>query len=187
MVLPTSKPPERRLIRRRKLPPVKAGRLIVATSANTTHWIPPEPGNRIYALIGQIAMEWTLIENVLDDCIALIVDVNIQIAACITAQMMGHAAPRCLTIKALAHWRGLPEIAKAAERLQNGLFEAADRRNRAIHDRTLIETKERTAFKDHRMSKNELLFGLKEFDVGEFEKAIALIQRRRDDVVKLLI
>ena len=106
------------------------------------------------------------------------------ITACITAQLMGQS-PRCLTIKALARWRGLPEIEKATDKLQKLLFEASERRNRAIHDLLLIETKTKATFKEHRMSKKELHYGLKEFDDSELNRAIDLIEKRRIDCANL--
>jgi hypothetical protein len=106
-------------------------------------------------------MRWSSVEELLDGCIGMLADTHSPaITACITAQMMGHI-PRCLTIKALAHWRGLPEIEKAMDGLQNSLFEASELRNRAIHDLLLIETKTNDTFKQHRMSKKDLQYGLK--------------------------
>jgi hypothetical protein len=113
-------------------------------------------------------------------------DIGSEITACITAQMMGHG-PRCLTIKAIAHWRGLPEVETAAERLYGTLFEASELRNRAIHDRLLIETKKKGTFRNHRMSKKELHYGLKPFDTAEFERALALIESRKKDCTNLLL
>jgi hypothetical protein len=174
---------ERRLIRRKKLVP-DPKRTIVATEENTTSYSPPLPNHQVYALIGQITMRWSFVEELLDNCIGTLADTEPAITACITAQMMGHA-PRCLTIKALAHWRGLHEIEKAIDGLQNKLFEASELRNRAIHDRLLIKTKTKATFKEHRMSKKELHYGLKEFDDTELNRAIDLIEKRRIDCVNL--
>jgi len=130
-------------------------------------------------------MKWSNLERLLDVCITVLADMDEEIAVCFTAQMMGHS-PRCLTIKALAHWRRLPDIEKAVGQLQNKLFEASELRNRAIHDLMLIESKKQTAFKNHRMSKKELHYGLKEFDVVELERALAMMDQRRTDCAKLL-
>src|SRR6185437_6922065 len=175
----------KRLIRREKLVP-DATHWVVATPENTTTYKPPPRNHELYALIGEIASRWSFIELQLDACIATLADLGPEITACITAQMMGHM-PRCLTIKAIAHWRGLPEIVKAAEALQNKLHEASEFRNRAIHDRLLIETKSEGAFKDHRMSKKELHYGLKEFDKGQMTRAIELIDKRSGDCSSLLL
>jgi hypothetical protein len=121
----------------------------------------------------------------LDICIRTLADTDPAVTACITAQMMGHG-PRCLTIKALAHWRGLSEIEKAMEGLHNALYEASERRNRAIHDLLLIETKTNATFKDHRMSKKELHYGLKEFDMPELKRTLTLITKIGTDCINLL-
>ena len=130
-------------------------------------------------------MRWTFLEELLDICIATMADLDPEIVACFTAQMMGHV-PRCLTIKALARYRGLPEIEGAAESLRNKLFDVSELRNRAIHDRLLIDTKSRKPFKEHRMSKKELLYGLQPFDKKELERALTLIENRQKDCVNLL-
>jgi hypothetical protein len=172
-----------RLIRR-KIPEVKPGRLIVAGPGDATEYASPPSSHPIYAMIGEIAMRWSFIEELLDHCIGMLADTGPEITACITAQMIGHT-PRCLSIRALAHWRVLPDIEKEAARLQQTLFDASDLRNRAVHDRLLIETKEKTLFKMRRMSKKELDYRLKEFDEKEFSRAIQIIESRRIDCAKL--
>lgn len=174
---------EKRLIRRQKLE-IDPRYFVTATPESSTSYAPPESGHPIYAQIGEISMRWAFIEQLLDNCITTLADTDPQITACITAQMMGHV-PRCLTIKALAHWRGLPDIVKAAESLQNSLHEVSELRNRAIHDRILIETKKKVPFKEHRMSKKDLQYGLKEFDPAVFKRAMELIDKRRQDCVNL--
>jgi len=172
-----NRPPERRLIRRKRL--VANPRYVVAASPQTmTRYVRPPPEDRVYSLVGQIAMEWTLLEQILDGCIAQLADAHATVTACFTAQMIGHV-PRCLTIKALARYRGLIEIEQSAEQLKNVLSEAAELRNRAVHDRVLVESKSKSHFKDHRISKRELKFGLKEIDLGTLEVAIDLIKRRQ--------
>ena len=179
---------EKRLIRRKLVPPPEPtstpGRISLDIE-NAMVFRRPPPDHPSYALIGQITMRWSFIEEFLDICIGTMADTNPAITACITAQMMGHG-PRCLTIKALAHWRGLSEIEKATDVLQNTLYEASERRNRAIHDLLLIETKTNATFKDHRMSKKELHYGLKEFDMSEFKRTLTLIIKRGTDCVNLL-
>jgi hypothetical protein len=137
-------------------------------------------------MVGEISMRWSFLEQLLDSCIATLADTGAEITACITAQMMGHS-PRCLTIKAIAHWRGLPDIEKAVEKLNNKLFEVAELRNRAIHDQILIESKEQKPYRSHRMSKKELHYGLKPFDEAEFKHALSLIEERRKDCANLLM
>jgi hypothetical protein len=171
----------RRLIRRKKLDPSK---ILWLNAEGTEVYSPPPSGHPLYAAIGEISERWAFIEVLLDGCIATLADVGSEITACITAQMMGHV-PRCLTIKALARWRGLPDIEKAAEKLQNKLFEASELRNRAIHDLLLIEQTEKAPFKDHRMSKRALIYGLLPFDEEEFSRALVLIDERRQDCVDL--
>lgn len=172
----TAAPRQRILIKRKKL--VSDPRYIVRTTeTNTTFYQMPERGHLIYALVGQIAMEWTSLEELLDVCIGVLANhEQAAITACITAQMTGHV-PRCLTIKALAQWRGLTEIVRATERLQNGLFEVSELRNRAIHDRIFIELKQKAAFKDHRMAKKELIYGLHEFDQAKLDHTVELIRQ----------
>jgi hypothetical protein len=174
-----------RLIRRQKFEPAPPSRTAtVQPGSGRTYRAPPRK-HPLYALVGEISMRWSFLEELLDICIATMADQDPEITACFTAQMMGHA-PRCLTIRALARWRGLPEIEEAAESLKNKLFEISDIRNRAIHDRLLIDTKSRKPFKEHRMSKKELLYGLQPFDKKELERALTLIESRRKDCVKLL-
>ena len=174
---------EKRLSRRKKLV-LDPRYTIQATEENTTVYSPPSPDHPVYALLGQITMRWSSLEELLDNCIGTLADTHPAITACITAQMMGHA-PRCLTIKALAHWRGLLEIEEATHSLQNALFDASELRNRAIHDRLLIESKTKSTFKSHRMSKKELHYGLKQFDDSELKNALNLIEQRRMDCVRL--
>jgi hypothetical protein len=156
---------KKRLIRRKK--PVPAPKIastpgLVPTAGsirldleNAMVFGRPPPDYPVYTLIGQITMRWSSLEERLDNCIGALADTEAAITACITAQMMGHI-PRCLTIKALARWRGLSEIEKATDGLQNALFEASELRNRAIHDLILVETKTKAIVKNHRMSKKEL-------------------------------
>jgi hypothetical protein len=175
---------EKRLIRRKRLDP-DPKYTISATEENAMDLRRPPPDHPSYALIGQITMWWSFIETRLDSCIGTLADMDPAITACITAQMMGHF-PRCLTIKALAHWRGLSEIEKATEGLQNALCEASELRNRATHDLLFIETKTNSTFKVHRMSKKELHYGLKEFDVSELKRTLSLITKRGQDCSNLL-
>ena len=172
---------EKRLIRRKK---INSKLVSVAVPEKVIVFSPPDAGHNLYSLIGQVAMSWSRIEQALDSCIGTLADIDAAITACITAQMMGHA-PRCLTIKALAHWRGLPEIEEAAEKLQHVLFVSADLRNRAIHDQLLIERETKGAFKNHRMSKKDLQFGLKEFDDAELRQALQMMDSRLRDCSKL--
>jgi hypothetical protein len=175
---------EKRLIRRKKLVP-DPRYTIKATEENTTVYKRPPPDHPSYALIGQITMWWSFIEMTLDSGIGTLADTDPAITACKTAQMMGHA-PRCLTIRALAHWRGLSEIEKETNGLQNALFEASEFRNRAIHDLLYIETRTNATFKAHRMSKKSLYYGLKEFDMSELKHALNLIKKRVTDCNALL-
>jgi hypothetical protein len=174
---------EKRLIRRKILVP-DPHYTINVTAENTPTYRAPSSDHPVYAMIGQITTRWSFVEDMLDHCIGTLADTEPAITACITAQMMGHV-PRCLTIKALAHWRGLSEIEKATDRLQNALFEASELRNRAIHDMLMIETKTKTVFKNHRMSKKELHYGLKQFDDSEFKRTIDIIEKRNADCVTL--
>ena len=173
---------EKRLIRRKKLQP---DRTIWLEPEGVTTYSPPPSEHPLYALVGEISMRWSFLEELLDIGISVIADLDQVMTACFTAQMMGHA-PRCLTIKAIAHWRGLPDIEKAVVTLQNKMFEVSELRNRAIHDRLLIEQKEQVTFRDHRMSKKELHYGLKEFDRAELERTLSLIDDRRIDCSNLL-
>lgn len=178
-------PSQRILIKRKKLV-IDPRHVLIATDKNTIVYQMPARGHIIYALVGQIAMEWTSLEDMLDACIGVLADhQQAAITACITAQMIGHN-PRCLAIKALAQWRGLTEIAQETERLRNKLFDVSELRNRAVHDRILIETKEKATFRDHRMSKKELQFGLREFDQKSLEDTIEKIRRHRQLCVNLL-
>jgi hypothetical protein len=179
----STEPKERRLIRRKKLT-IDPRYVVSNNEANTTIYNKPPSGHKIYSLIGQIAMEWAFVETVLDAAIKHLADTSSEVTACFTAQMMGHV-PRCLTIRALAHWRGLQEIDEAAERLQNALHEASELRNRAIHDALMIESKTNVVYKEHKMSKKERTFGLKEFDLAKLEESIVLIKRRQQDCSKL--
>ncbi len=181
----TTAPQGRVLIKRKRLV-AKAPYVVRMTVENTVHFLTPERGHILYALVGQIAMEWTSLEEMLNSCIGVLANhTHAPITACITAQMIGHN-PRCLTIKALAQWRGLTEIARETERLRNKLFEVSEQRNRAIHDRILIESEEKTAFKDHRMSKGELHYGLREFDQKKLEQTIEAIRHHHRLCMALL-
>jgi hypothetical protein len=124
----------------------------MATEENTIRYGPPPSGHPLYALIGEVSMAWSHIEQMLDACISTLADVEAAMTACFTAQMMGHN-PRCLTIIALAHWRGLPDVEKAAEKLRKNLFDAALDRNRAIHDILLLESRTQKPYKSHQMAK----------------------------------
>lgn len=181
--------PARRIPIPRRRPPLAAEgkpQVISLGKISTTHYALPEPGHTIYALIGQISMEWALVEDILDSCLtALAAHEHVPITHCFTSQMMGHS-PRCLSIKALAHWRGFPEIEEAAQSLMNALYDASERRNRAIHDVIYLEHKNKAPYKSHRMSKKESYYGLKEFDVSYYEETIGMIRRRRADCQNLL-
>jgi hypothetical protein len=180
---------EKRLIRGKKIvptsaDPASASRRIIIDVKNAMSFRQLPHEHPAYLMIGQITMEWSFLEEILDNCIGTLADTAPAITACITAQMMGHA-PRCLTIKALAHWRGLLDVEKATDGLQNALFEASELRNRAIHDRLLIEPTSMATFKEHSMSKKELHYGLKPFDSSELKRAIALIKKRQADCLNL--
>jgi hypothetical protein len=174
----------RRLIRRKKFEPAPPERTATVTAESATAYESPPRNHPLYALVGEISMRWSFIESLLDACIGTLADISPEITACITAQMMGHV-PRCLTIKALANWRGLPDIEDAATKLQNKLFEVSELRNRAIHDRLLIETREQRPFREHRMSKKELHYGLLPVDPQDLEKTLTKIDDRRKDCAKL--
>jgi hypothetical protein len=174
---------EKRLIRRKRLV-ASPGHVVLASLDNTITFKPPERGDPLYALVGEIASKWSFVETLLDNCIGALADIDGGITACITAQMQSFY-PKCLTIVALANYRGLPETAKAAEKLKGKLSEAAEARNRAVHDRVLIETVENKTYKEHRMAKGELVYGLKPFEKKQLDRALVLIDERRKDCVKL--
>jgi|SRR5579862_1748226 len=174
---------KKRVIRRKKLEPTP-GYVALAGPENTVSYRPPAPGDPLYALVGEIASKWSFVELLLDHCIATLADIDHGITACITAQMQSFY-PKCLTIFALASHRGLPKVAEAAERLKGKLSEASEKRNRAVHDRLLIDHKEGRPYKDHRMAKSELIYGLKPFDKSELRSVLALIDKRRVDCLKL--
>ena len=175
----------KRLIRRKRLK-IDPERLLVAPKGDGTDvWTPAPPDHPVYALVGQISARWTWLEQVLDFCIGRLADIQDPIVACVTAQMMGHA-PRCLTIKALAHWRGLAEIEDEAERLNNELYRASEKRNRAIHDRFVVQESDGRLAKNHRMSKKQLHYGIKEFDQTELNQALAQIELKINHCHQLL-
>jgi hypothetical protein len=178
---------KKRLIRRKRLIPEV--RFTVAPKKGEGRikaYTPPPRGHLLYALVGEISMLWSSVEEMLDSCIGVLADLDPELTACITAQMMGHI-PRCLTIIALAHYRGLPDIEERADKLRHRLFEASEHRNRAIHDRVLLEIESEEPFKSHRMAKGKLEFGLKPFDKADLEKQIELVKGRRKECVDLLI
>ena len=175
---------QKRLIRRKKLV-IDPKYVLVAPPGDDGRYTPLSPDHPVFALVGRISAAWIRVEQALDFCIGALADIEDPITACITAQMMGHA-PRCLSIKALAHWRGLTEVEEFVATLNNELFDAADRRNRAIHDKFLVHGLDEKLFKDHRMSKKELHYGLKEYDYTELNKSISIIEQKLAKCHKLL-
>lgn len=172
-------------IRRKKFVPAPPERTIIATAENTTVLQLPPRNHPLYALVGEISMRWSFLEELLDTGIGTLAGIDAEITACITAQMMGHA-PRCLTIIALAHWRGMPDVEEATKKLMSKLFEVSELRNRAIHDRLLIETKNQKTFRNHRMAKGQLRYGLSEFDSKELERVLSIIEDRRKECAGLV-
>jgi hypothetical protein len=161
-------------------------RLVVPKGDGTGHWMPLPIDHPVYPLIGQISARWAHLEQALDFCIGTLADIQDPITSCITAQMMGHV-PRCLTIKALAHWRGLPEIVKDTDILQNSLHDVSERRNRAIHDIFLVQESDGRLAKSHRMSKKELEHGLKDFDESDLRETISRIDVKINECHLLLL
>jgi hypothetical protein len=49
----------------------------------------------------------------------------------------------------------------------------------------MVEEKTKAIVKNHRMSKKEIHYGLKQFDDSEFKRTIKLIENRRIDCITL--
>jgi len=165
------------LIHRKKLVIDPELHLVAPPSDGTDHWTPPPADHPVYSAVGRISAKWARIEDILDLCIGALADIQGPVTSCITAQMMGHT-PRCLTIKALAHWRELPEIEKDVERLRNELHEVSELRNRAIHDIFVVQKSDGALAINHKMSKKELLYGIKTINVSDLETIIKQIDAR---------
>lgn len=144
----------------------------------------------VYVLIGQITAKWAILEHTLNEVVWKLANIPEKIGACFTAQYMNHSQ-RLDTIIALSHIHGVPTALIAeAKSLKQKLFDAADARNRAVHDPWLEITawtsdgnsSQVAQFKS--MDKKGLNFGPQNIDLKALEETLARVNDRIKDCSK---
>ncbi len=94
-----------------------------------------------YAALGKVADAWADLEFEIDQLIWHLMHTNQALGACATAQMIG-PAPRLRTVRALAHlWELSEKILGDIGSFEGQANALAQERNRALHDKRLINWK----------------------------------------------
>jgi hypothetical protein len=145
----------------------------------------------VYSLIGQITANWAILDHILNQTIWKLADVPEKTGACITAQLSNHSQ-RIDSIIALARLREMsPNLIDEAKDLKRKLFDAADARNRAVHDPWIEITTwtsdgsaDRTA-QFRSMDKKKLKFGPDDVDTETLKQTLSRVNDRIKDCSKL--
>ena len=108
-----------------------------------------------------------------------------ELGSSITGQMMGHS-PRFRALLALARTRGLKsalvtEIKKLSERM----FEAAERRNRLVHDAWYVSDETKNVAQFRSSSHKSDRHGFRRIEEKEITQTIGIIRDRIGDVSSL--
>ena len=93
-----------------------------------------EDGQRHFAAVGRIVSNWAYLELVIDDWCARISDINPEVAACFSSQVIG-SMRKLDALSAISHlYRLEPELAKNLKTLSDKVRAASEKRNRYVHD-----------------------------------------------------
>jgi hypothetical protein len=109
-------------------------RTLPSGEVKATVFATPLSDHPIYQRIGRVTAEWANFEHTLDMLIWYLVDIDMAVIGCVTGQMMGHAPRLNAIIALLRRANASEELTKLAQNLLNKSYEAANERNRVIHD-----------------------------------------------------
>lgn len=93
------------------------------------------PHNRHLELVGKIASQWAKLEGEIDYSIWRLAEMPPNLGACITTSFVS-VFPKLKALAGLAYTRGASKTTvKPLIAFRNGLYDTAEKRNRAVHDR----------------------------------------------------
>jgi hypothetical protein len=150
------------------------------------NYIRPADEHPIYALVGQVAAEWSHLEHELDRIIWALLKVLSSEAACVTSQLMG-ATPRYKTIIAQLTLRKAsePQFGKfidTVNQLMQRSFDPQEKRNRIVHDAWYFETNRSQTAQFRAWPQKDLRFGINPVDLAEIENALAAIRKLNERI-----
>jgi hypothetical protein len=139
--------------------------------------VSPLPSDHpFYAVIGQVAAEWSMLEHILDFTIWDLSGMDHDIGACITAQMLG-STNRFRSIIALSKRKQLSDkIIKEATKLMRVSHDPGELRNRIVHDSWYSEEPPGGVKQFRAMAWKDPRFGLIDIDKKEIDKLVSSIR-----------
>jgi len=111
-----------------------------------------------YAAMGKVADAWADLEFEIDSLIWQFLHTPQALGACVTAQMVS-IHPRMNALLALASlWEVSPDLITELKRFYGNLGPLADKRNRLIHDKRMIQWKTKSVVRLEISAKSKLRF-----------------------------
>jgi hypothetical protein len=145
---------------------------------------PLPDGHPILALVGQAASEFARLEGILDETIWKLTNLAPYRGACVTSNLSGWKS-KCSTIRSLHSQRNLPEATRRQiKKFEGALDDAAETRNRLIHDPWYLVEDEKTS-QLRSMPRRTLEFGYVVVSPEDVKRDIAQIRvfiRRAEDL-----
>ena len=128
-----------------------------------------------YTALGKVADAWADLEFELDQLIWQLLQIPQALGACVTSQMIG-LGPRIRALRSLVHlWEVSQHLANKLGKFEGETAPLVDKRNRAIHDKRLINWKTQEVVRFQVTAKGKLVFEQK-------PESIALLSRLRSDI-----
>ena len=141
-------------------------------------YTPLPAAHPFYAVIGQVASEWSHLEHILDMMIWDLADIPGHVGACITSQIMGSYS-RFKCIVTLSYKARLsPALIKRVETLMQQSAETQEARNRIVHDPWYLEKVTGVSAQFRSVPYKGREYGHKEIDELEIDALLASIRRK---------
>lgn len=156
--------------------------------ARMTLTSPLPDDHAFYGLVGRVASEWAHFEHVLDVLIWTMAGIDQQLAACLTAQIMGPPG-KCRAIISIGELRGLSKgLLAEVKTLLGNSYDPADKRARFVHDpwylkQTDGEPPQTAQFRA--MPYSDRRYGHTDIGPEEADAALKAIRALRDQADKL--
>lgn len=134
-----------------------------------------------YAMVGQVASEWSFLELILDSTISEMIEWKLggivlpaPAIACVTSQIMG-VGPRCRAIVSLAHYLGMDEqkVQKPYRVFMGASYVIAEERARFVHDPWYIATDTKSPAQMRSMPNSDPRYGFFTVNKDDFAQTLS--------------
>ena len=142
---------------------------------------PLPAGHEQYAVIGQVAAGWSMVEHILDLIIWDAARMPQTLGACVTSEVRSTYS-KCNVILALCHSRGFPqELVAEIKRFKEKCQGTGEKRNRIVHDPWYLEkgTQNTAQFQSTNTPKRK--YGMKDVEKAFVDGVLAEIAERSSE------